>query len=124
MKKTLVGMACLLCLLGGVIAIDSVLGLGLVAAKKEPITREQVSEQLKKANYCNVASDCTQVSGGCPFGNSLVNVKEARRIYGIYDQYFERGDRCVFEYSGNPGDKNPLCEQNKCIPGPWPSSLH
>lgn len=47
----------------------------------DPISKQGIKQELVKANYCEIASDCTDVGAKCPFGCYLyVNNVEAPRL--------------------------------------------
>lgn len=103
-------------LLGAGIALYYWWGFG--PSPEDFTDRQVLAQALNEANHCKAASECTRVSLGCPWGNQLVNRDEVGRINSLERHY--RGTPCVFEYSGNPGDNNPICVANRCQPGPWP----
>lgn len=48
----------------------------------------QIKQEISKANYCDVASDCVDAGGKCPFGcYAFVNKSEVDRIKTMIEGY-------------------------------------
>jgi hypothetical protein len=67
---------------------------GFACAPSESAIREAIDE----ASYCDVAEDCANAGGQCPFGcDVLVNASEVEVIRDLMARYAERGAECLYD---------------------------
>ena len=58
------------------------------------LTELIIKSKINKANYCDIASDCVDVGGKCPFGCYIyVNKEEAKKMFNLVDSY---NSNCVY----------------------------
>ncbi|MFW6230646.1 MAG: hypothetical protein ACOC32_01335 [Nanoarchaeota archaeon] len=68
-----------------------------------------IQEEIDKANYCEVDSDCVNAGGKCPFGCwNYVNKDEVGRISSLIESF---DSQCVYGCVSCP---TAVCENNKC----------
>jgi len=82
----------------------------IVTSLMVPKLREsKIKQEIDKANYCNVDSDCVDAGGKCPFGcYAYVNKDEVNRISDLIGSY---NSKCVYGCVSCP---TAICENNKC----------
>lgn len=73
-------------------------------------SESEIRSAIEDANFCEVADDCTRISGSCPFGcNIYVNVSEASRIRQLMGQWeSDCFDKC-------PSAWPPACVGGRCV---------
>lgn len=73
------------------------------------IKESNIKSEIEKANYCEVASDCVDAGGKCPFGCYVyVNKNEVEQISKLIQSY---DSKCVY---GCLSKTEVICENNKC----------
>ncbi|USN45006.1 MAG: hypothetical protein H6502_02995 [Candidatus Woesearchaeota archaeon] len=92
------------------LALLVVLGVSLFLS--HPVREEAfIREEINKANYCSVDTDCVDVGGKCPFGCYVyVNEAEVERISELITAFDES---CVYGCVFCP---SVVCENNACKP--------
>jgi len=69
----------------------------------------KIESEIKKANYCNVNSDCVNAGGKCPFGCWVyVNKNEVARVSELINSF---DSNCVYGCVSCP---TAVCENKKC----------
>ena len=69
----------------------------------------KIKSEIKRANYCDIDSDCADAGGKCPFGCWVyVNRNEANRISELINSF---DSRCVYGCVLCP---MAVCKDNKC----------
>lgn len=69
----------------------------------------KIKSEIKKANYCEIDSDCVDVGGKCPFGCYVyVNKNEVEKISKLIESY---DSNCIY---GCVLCKTVVCQDNKC----------
>ena len=70
----------------------------------------QIKNEINKANYCSINSDCQDAGGKCPFGCYIfVNKNEVEKTSKLINSY---NSNCVYDCVGNI---TPICKNNKCV---------
>lgn len=62
-------------------------------------TQILVEKEIKKANYCEVKSDCVIIESECPFGCYIgINKNEEDKIRGLIEDYNSNklNSKCVY----------------------------
>lgn len=76
-----------------------------------------VSNQLERANYCDIKEDCVNIGSQCEFGcDTLVNRNEEhnmKEIFKLYKLVSKSCDSFCFDDTMRFKEKN--CVNNKCI---------
>jgi hypothetical protein len=92
------------------IIITILIVLAVVAFLASPkINESRIKSEIGKANYCEIASDCVDAGGKCPFGcYSYVNKNEVSRISKLIESF---DSNCVYGCLACP---NVTCENKKC----------
>ncbi|MFA5484986.1 MAG: hypothetical protein WC260_01930 [Candidatus Pacearchaeota archaeon] len=73
------------------------------------LTELIIKSKINKANYCDIASDCVDVGGKCPFGCYIyVNKGEFNKISELVNSY---KSKCVY---GCISCQEVDCINNKC----------
>ncbi|MFA5259058.1 MAG: hypothetical protein WC402_03195 [Candidatus Pacearchaeota archaeon] len=73
------------------------------------MNESRIKSEIKKANYCEVYSDCVDAGSKCPFGcYSYVNKNEVSRISKLIESF---DSNCVYGCLACP---NVTCENKKC----------
>jgi len=68
-----------------------------------------IKSQIKKANYCEINSDCIDAGGKCPFGCYVyVNKNEVDKISNLIQSF---NSKCVY---GCISNSTVICEDNVC----------
>ncbi|MBU1939854.1 hypothetical protein KKH30_03760 [Candidatus Micrarchaeota archaeon] len=93
----------LACLLAATVALGGCLSGG------------QINDEIKKANYCSVDSDCVMEIFGCPFGcGSYVNKAELDRLEKLVSDYHSAQPlACVYGCVSPPS--KPACREGVCV---------
>jgi hypothetical protein len=74
-------------------------------------TENYISDEIQKANYCQVDTDCADAGSKCPFGCYIyVNKKEINEINKLLKAY---KSECVYSCINCPGVQ---CKNNQCVP--------
>ncbi|NCC71551.1 hypothetical protein EOM09_08320 [bacterium] len=69
----------------------------------------QINYEIKKANYCEIDSDCINAGGKCPFGCYIyINKNEFEKISKLISNY---ESNCVYDCINC---EKAICENNKC----------
>lgn len=72
--------------------------------------QETIEQEIEKANYCQLKSDCILIKSECPFGCYIpVNKQEENYIINLIDDF---GSKCVYSCIQIEGFD---CIDNKCV---------
>jgi len=84
--------------------------------------KNQINEEIEKANFCQKDEDCAIVSFDCPFGCwDIVNKNEVEPIKKKVEKYREKCGRCLYKCSVGPEDVE--CKNGVCVPKPSKESI-
>ena len=73
------------------------------------IREAKIKAAIKKANYCQIDSDCVDAGGKCPFGcYAYVNKNEVEKISNLIQSF---DSKCVYGCVSCP---TPICLDGKC----------
>jgi hypothetical protein len=83
-------------------------------------TKEEFRAFVATRQACSSASECTIVSGSCPFGCFVPVAKRSStevtaKLQALGARLDKAGDRCVYRCMGPPSD---ACEDGRCVSGP------
>lgn len=69
-----------------------------------------IRNEIKKANYCEIDSDCVDAGGKCPFGCYVyVNKNEVDKISKLIRSF---DSKCIY---GCVSISNVICKDKKCV---------
>ena len=79
------------------------------------VSEKEVTQEVLRANYCTVDSDCVLVNFGCPFNcGSYVNKgTDIERLSGLVSDYLSTATNCI---PSCPPFVSPACSNGKCVP--------
>jgi hypothetical protein len=74
------------------------------------IKEQSIKVAIKRANYCEVAADCVDAGGKCPFGcYNYVNKNEVEYVAKLIQSY---DSTCIYDCVLCP---SAICISNKCV---------
>lgn len=100
-------------ILVGILVIGIILLSGCVEENCD-VLEGNIRQKIDDLNYCEVDSDCTSTSFGCPFGcgtfvNKDADLTEVRSLVKLYDQ---NCPMCLYDCM----PFQPVCRDDKCVP--------
>lgn len=97
-------------IIGIILFFMAILAIALVFLWRSPRIEElYIKNQISKANYCTVDSDCVDAGRKCPFGCWLyVNKNEVSGISGLVSSF---DSTCIYSCLACP---TAVCENNQC----------
>ena len=91
------------------IALLIIVSLMVITLLGCSFSESRIKKEIEKANYCEIAEDCVDVGGKCPFGCFIhVNKNEADRIKNLVDSF---DSKCIYDCMSC---FNVECKNNKC----------